>query len=314
MAEPVRSAVVGASGGMGKSRVRQFQADPRARVVAACARDIDRLRAATEGASIRLTSDADEVYAAADVDAVAISISNTRHYDHAKRALLAGKHVLCEYPLADRLDQFDELVDLAGSRGLVLHHSLTTRSESLHRAMKAALPEVGEPRAAYYRYYGTSSWYVDPALRGDAFCALHIHFIDQFVDFFGWPASVAAHGVERDGKVSAVAMMQWRGGLTGTVEFAMGFADRPAYMGTVVGTEGWCGFGQPDMRVTVVRAGTRREIEPGPDCSRDEDAVSFLDEVLGTGGPQRDLADARRIIALCLDCSRQVRESGAPWH
>jgi predicted dehydrogenase len=307
MNDPIRIAVVGASGGMGRARVAQFAGDPRSRVVAACARDTGRLQAAITDESIRLESDAEAIWAAPDVDAVVIASPNTLHPDHCRNAMNAGKHVLCEYPLANSLEEYDSLVALAQEKRLVLHHSLTVRAESLHLALKQALGELGEPRCAYYRYYGISSWYVDAALRGDMFCALHIHFMEQFVDFFGPPTGLHAHGVESDGKVSAVVMMQWPGGLVGTVEFCMGFADKPHYMGTIVTTDGWCGFSsEPVLHMTVGRGGRLSHSTPGRDNSRDEDAATFLDELLGTGPPQCDLATGREAIARCLECSRQL--------
>jgi predicted dehydrogenase len=201
------------------------------------------------------------------------------------------------------------LVNLARSRGLILHHSLTPRAESLHRTMKEALQGLGEPRTAYYRYYGGAGWYVEPELRGDMFCALHIHFIDQFVDLFGNPEALDAHGAERDGQVWATVMMQWPGGLVGTVEFAMGFVDKPCYMGSVVTSDGWVGFSsEGGMTVTVNEGGESGELTPPPDTSQDEDAESFLDEILGTGGPQCDLAVGRNTLVLCLECSRLLAD------
>jgi len=310
MAEQVRVAVIGASGGMGKRRVQQFFINDRSTVVAACARDIRRLAEAVPEKDIKLVAHPDDVYRDPEVDAVAIAVPNTLHYAHVKAALQAGKHVLCEYPLTNSLPQYDELANLARTRGLVLHHSLTPRAESLHRTMKGALQGLGEPRAAYYRYYGGGSWYVEPELRGDMFCALHIHFMDQFVDFFGEPDGLDAHGAERDGQVWATVMMQWNGGLVGTVEFAMGFADKPGYMGTIVTSDGWVGFGSGEqgMTVTVNRGGETGEMAPPPDTSQDEDAESFLDEILGTGGPQCDLATGRATIALCLECARLLTQ------
>jgi predicted dehydrogenase len=268
---------------------------------------MERLREAVTERSIGLTTDPEEVLKA-DVDAVVVSTCNVFHYEQVKAALEAGKHVLCEYPLVDDLAQYDELVALARGKGEVLHHGLTVRAESLHRTMKEALAGLGEPRAAYYRYYGGAKWYIDPALRGDMFCGLHIHFIDQFVDLFGQPRGIVAHGIEKDRQVSATVMMQWPSGLVGTIEFAMGFADKPGYMGTIVTTDGWCGFSaDPEMHVTVDRAGERTVITPPADTSKAEDTSSFLDEVLGTGGPLSDLETGRRAIQLCLECSRQLR-------
>ncbi|MBM3472439.1 MAG: Gfo/Idh/MocA family oxidoreductase [Armatimonadetes bacterium] len=307
MREPVRTAIIGVTGMMGETRLGQLQEDPRAEVVMAVGRDLGRLREAIPDEGVRLATRLENVLGD-DVDAVVVSTCNVLHYEQVKAALAAGKHVLCEYPLVDDLGQYDELVALAQGNGVVLHHGLTVRAESLHRTMKETLAKLGEPRAAYYRYYGGAKWYIDPALRGDMFCGLHIHFIDQFIDLFGQPSGIAAHGIEKDRQVSATVMMKWASGLVGTIEFAMGFADKPGYMGTIVTTDGWCGFStDPEMHVTVERGGERAIITPPPDTSKAEDTSSFLDEVLGTGGPLSDLETGRRAIELCLECSRQLR-------
>ncbi|HJN17459.1 MAG TPA: Gfo/Idh/MocA family oxidoreductase [Armatimonadota bacterium] len=307
MAEQVRVAVIGASGGMGAQRVSQYSADQRSRVVLACARDEARLRDVVGDTSIPLTTDAASVFASDDVDAVVISTSNADHYEQVKSALSAGKHVHVEYPLVDDLDQYDELVALADAKGVILHHGLTVRAETHHVALKEALGDLGEPRAAYYRYYGGGKWYVDPDRRGDIFCALHIHFIDQFIDLFGQPASIDAHGTEREGKVSAVVTMRYDSGLVGTIEFGMGFTDVPGYMGTIITTDGSCGFDRQDgLRVTIDKGGEQQVIKPDTDASIAKDAATFIDEILGTGPPLSDLATGRRAIELCIQCTRAM--------
>ena len=50
------------------------------------------------------------------IDAVHICTPNVTHYQMAKDALLAGKHVLCEKPLAVSVEEAQELVSLAGER------------------------------------------------------------------------------------------------------------------------------------------------------------------------------------------------------
>jgi predicted dehydrogenase len=274
----------------------------------ACARDLRRLSEAVPSKTVRLVGHPEEVYADPSVDAVAICVPNTQHYVEIKAALTAGKHVMCEYPLTDHLDQYDELVALAQAQGKVLHHSLTPRAESLHLAMKGALDGLGAPRSANYRFFGGPGWYCDPRLRGDMFCALHIHFIDQFVDFFGQPERIMAHGTEKDMKPSAVVTLYWPDGLVGTIDFGMGFTDSPSYMGTVMTTDGWCEFhSKPEMTLTVSEGGQVGTIAPPPDTSKVEDAASFLDEILGTGVAQCDLETGRNAIALSLACSRQLQ-------
>ncbi len=53
------------------------------------------------------------------IDVVHLATPNYLHFPHAKAALLAGKHVVCEKPLAMNSDQSAELVRLAGERSLV---------------------------------------------------------------------------------------------------------------------------------------------------------------------------------------------------
>jgi predicted dehydrogenase len=55
----------------------------------------------------------DEVLADGEVQAVHLAVPNLLHYDLARRALLAGKHVMCEKPLAMTSAQSAELVELA---------------------------------------------------------------------------------------------------------------------------------------------------------------------------------------------------------
>jgi 1,5-anhydro-D-fructose reductase (1,5-anhydro-D-mannitol-forming) len=70
------------------------------------------------------TADLDELLHL-DIDAVYISSTNALHFEQACRALKAGKHVLCEKPLALTVDEATAMVDLAERRGRVLaanHH------------------------------------------------------------------------------------------------------------------------------------------------------------------------------------------------
>ena len=55
-----------------------------------------------------------------NVDAVYIASPHLTHYDYCKRALLAGKHVLCEIPFVLSATQARELYELAENKGLVL--------------------------------------------------------------------------------------------------------------------------------------------------------------------------------------------------
>lgn len=59
----------------------------------------------------------DELLADKTVDAVHLAVPNVLHYEYSKKALAAGKHVMCEKPLAMNARQSAELVELAKSSG-----------------------------------------------------------------------------------------------------------------------------------------------------------------------------------------------------
>ena len=127
MAE-VRVAVLGAAGWMGKVHTMAFQTFPHffgtaggtARVVALVAPNPAahaELQALSPDAKI--LRDWRQVIDDPEVDLVDICLPDTLHYEVAKAALEAGKHVLCEKPLADTAKEARELADLAAAKGLI---------------------------------------------------------------------------------------------------------------------------------------------------------------------------------------------------
>src|ERR1700704_196812 len=60
----------------------------------------------------------DEVLADKNVHAVHLAVPNVLHYELSKKALLGGKHVLCEKPLAMNSKESAELVELARGKKL----------------------------------------------------------------------------------------------------------------------------------------------------------------------------------------------------
>ncbi len=61
-----------------------------------------------------------------NVDAVYIATPHGTHYDYTKRALLAGKHVLCEKPFVLKKNEAEELFELASAQKLVLMEAIKT--------------------------------------------------------------------------------------------------------------------------------------------------------------------------------------------
>lgn len=80
------------------------------------------------------------------VDLVAICVKAPFHYAIAREALLAGKHVYCEWPLAFTTDQAEELANLARERGVKAMIGLHLRGAAALRQARAMIADgaIGE--------------------------------------------------------------------------------------------------------------------------------------------------------------------------
>jgi predicted dehydrogenase len=98
------------AGHLGKIHLQQWAEVPGVRVAGFYDPDDNQAAAAIAEYQIPRYTDADALIRA--VDAVDIVTTTTAHYDTAKRALLAGKHLFVEKPLAHTLEEARELVQL----------------------------------------------------------------------------------------------------------------------------------------------------------------------------------------------------------
>ena len=115
-----RIGVIGC-GAWGPNHVRNFSALPNVEVVGAADLQPDRLaRVKAIVPGVATFTDAAEMMATAQPDAVVVSTPTMTHFDVVRQALAAGKHVLCEKPLCLTGDEADALVRLADERGLRL--------------------------------------------------------------------------------------------------------------------------------------------------------------------------------------------------
>ncbi len=87
---------------------------------------------------------------AADIDAVYISTTNELHLEQALAAAKAGKHVLCEKPLALNSADARKIVAACEAAGVVMGTNHHLRNAGAHRAMRDAIAagKIGKPIAA----------------------------------------------------------------------------------------------------------------------------------------------------------------------
>ena len=154
---PLRVGLIGL-GGINRVHIEGYRlALDGAEVVAVCD-NVERTvneRAAELGAAPYL--DHQGLLADADVDMVDVTLPHSLHYPVARDALLAGKHVLVEKPLAVRSTQCRELIDLALEGGLTLTVAENTRFVAAYEATRRLLGSgvLGRVRTVRTLIYGS---------------------------------------------------------------------------------------------------------------------------------------------------------------
>lgn len=132
---------------------------------------------------------AEELIASDEVDVVHICTPNHLHGPLARRALAAGKHVICEKPLATTAQDAAELVALAEAAGVVaavpfIYRYYPTVRESRARVTTGDAGPVHLIHGSYLQDWLSTpkdqNWRVDPALGGASrtFADIGVHWCD----------------------------------------------------------------------------------------------------------------------------------------
>ncbi len=101
--------------------------------------------------AVRFTDNADEVFDDDEIEAVVIATPVLTHYELARKALLSGKHILVEKPMAMTVEDVRKLRDLAKERNLVAMVGHTFLYNPYVRYLKKMIEDgdLGEIRYIY---------------------------------------------------------------------------------------------------------------------------------------------------------------------
>lgn len=167
------------------------------------------------------TSDYEEILSNTDVDTVYVGLPNHLHYDYAKKALEAGKHVICEKPFTLRLSELEELIALANRKELFLLEAITNQYLANTAFIKQVLSELGDIKIVNCNYSQYSSRYdafkrgevlpaFNPKMGGGALRDLNIYNIHFVVGLFGKPERVEyLPNMERGLDTSGVLLLDY---------------------------------------------------------------------------------------------------------
>ncbi len=202
---------------MGRQYFAHLREHPHAQVTAVCDRDAERRRGNwadavgninargrqyVDMAGINAYADWDELIADERVNFVAITLPTPTHADVTVRALEAGKHVLCEKPMALTLADCDRMIAAANQSGRTLMVAQCIRFWPQYEEIKRRVDDgqIGAVRFASLRRlasppnYSSGGWLMDGVQSGGALFDLHVHDVDFAQHLMGLPAKLTAHG------------------------------------------------------------------------------------------------------------------------
>lgn len=107
----------------------------------------------------KVYTDLDAMFADPKLDFIYVASPNSLHYEHVKKALLAGKNVLCEKPMVPYGAQAAELIALAKEKGLFLIEAITSLYHPHFLWVKERMEELGKLQMVTASYCQYSSRY-----------------------------------------------------------------------------------------------------------------------------------------------------------
>ena len=136
-----------------------------------------------------------------EVELVLVNTPDNLHFEMAKQAIKAGKHVVVEKPFTKTSEEARELISLAHQNGVILTVYQSKRLDNGFQTLQKILNDkllgrVVEYEAHYDRYRNfiqEGSWKEDGDERTGVLFNLGSHIVDQTLVLFGLPKAVTAH-------------------------------------------------------------------------------------------------------------------------
>jgi predicted dehydrogenase len=198
----LRVGIIGCGGISGMHMMGYNALPDEVEVVACCDINEERLKRYAKDHNIPNTfTDFNEMVKMKDLDAVSVTTWNNVHCPATVAALKAGKHVLCEKPMALSADEARQMEAAAKESGKLLQIGFVRRFEQNTRIIKdyiknGKIGDVYHVRAECTRRAGNPmGWFADKKRSGGGpLIDLGVHVIDLARFLMGRPKAVSAYG------------------------------------------------------------------------------------------------------------------------
>lgn len=197
----LKIAVIGC-GNIAMSHLTAYKSNPNVEIYALCDLNEEILADRAQKFDVSRTfTDYREMLALPEIDAVSVCTWNAAHAECAIAALKAGKHVLCEKPMAMNAEQAREMKAAADESGKLLMIGFVRRFGNDAYILRDMIEndqfgEIYYAKATYLRRHGNpGGWFGDKARSGGGpLIDLGVHVIDLTRYLLGNPKPVSVYG------------------------------------------------------------------------------------------------------------------------
>lgn len=199
----VRFGIIG-TGRISDWVIKGAEQDPRIKVTAVCSRNIESAEAFVQrhplAAGAKTYTSVEEMAADPEVDAIYIGTPNQTHCEYTLKCLDAGKHVLCEKPLAINASEGHQMVAKARETGLLLMEAMVSTLNPNFVQAASRISEIA-PVRQYSSYFCQYSSKYEALKRGEVATAFKpgtagalrdvgVYTLFPLVSLFGRPSEV----------------------------------------------------------------------------------------------------------------------------
>lgn len=191
-------------------------------VIACYSRNLEKGEAfAAKHGIAKVYTDMDEMFKDPDIDFIYVASPNSLHYPQSKRALLAGKNVICEKPFTSNIKELEDLTEIAKEKNLFIFEAIIPIHLPNFKWLQNNIDKVGDIKLVQCNFSQYSSRYdafkrgetpnvFTPEFSGGALMDINIYNIHFVMRLFGNPKSVHYYAnVERGIDTSGVLIMQY---------------------------------------------------------------------------------------------------------
>lgn len=215
----IRIGLIGAGNIAQNAHIPAYLKQADAELVAVCDLNEQRAKGVAEKYGMKhVTTDYNELVALDDVDAVSICTWNNAHAGAAIAAAKAGKHILCEKPMAMNTAEAEAMMKAVKESGVTFMMGFVNRFRADSKAIKeiqsaGRLGDVYYAKAGWFRRRGTPlGWFTDLSKSGGGpVIDIGVHVIDLTWYFMGKPkpVSVSAATYSKIGDYKTKGVGRW---------------------------------------------------------------------------------------------------------